>query len=86
MVGARRIRNEKLDKHQYREGYARPLEGKELEWDGSNNVEHMWEQVIWAMVESAREICSSVKVGGKNPKSVWCNGEIKAAVRRKEAA
>ena len=26
------------------------------------------------------------KYGGKNPKSVWWNGEIKAAVRRKEAA
>ena len=39
----------------------------------------MWEQVKWAMVESAREVCSSVRVGGKNSKSV-----IKAAVRRKE--
>ena len=34
------------------------------------------------MVESAREVCSSVNVGGKNPKSVWRNDEIKAAVRR----
>ena len=38
------------------------------------------------MVESAREVCGSVKVGGKNPKSVWWNDEIKAAVRRKEDA
>ena len=38
------------------------------------------------MVESAKEICGSVRVGRKNPKSVWWNDEIKAAVRRKEAA
>ena len=31
MVGARRIRSEKLREHQYREGYAKSLEGKELE-------------------------------------------------------
>ena len=69
-VGARRIRSEKLRDHQYREGYVRSPEGKELEWDGDNNVEYMWEQVKQAMVESAREVRSSVKVGGKNPKSV----------------
>ena len=28
----------------------------------------------------------SVRVGRKNPKSVWWNDEIKTAVRRKEAA
>ena len=38
------------------------------------------------MVESAREVCSSVRVGGKKPKSVWRNDEIKAAVTRMEAA
>ena len=43
VVGARRIRSKKLREYQYREGYARSLEGKELEWDGDNNVEHMWE-------------------------------------------
>ena len=86
MVGARRIRSEKLRKHQYREEYARSLEEKELEWDGGNNVEHMWEQVKQAMVGRAREVCGSVRVGGKNPKCVWWNDEIKAAVRRKEAA
>ena len=42
VVGTRRIRTEKLrEQKQYREGYARSLEGKELEWDGDNNVEHM---------------------------------------------
>ena len=45
----------------------------------------MWEQVKQAMVKSAREVCGSVRVGGKNPKSLWWN-EIKAAVTRKEAA
>ena len=50
VVGARRIRSEKLREHQYREGYARSLEGKEVEWDGGNNIEHMWEQVKRAMV------------------------------------
>ena len=42
----------------------------------------MWEQVKWAMVESAREVCDSVRVGGKNPKNVWWNEEMKVAVRR----
>ena len=41
--GARRIRREKLKEHQYREGYARSLEGKRVEWDGENSVDHMWE-------------------------------------------
>ena len=45
----------------------------------------MWEQVKWTMVESEREVCGSVRVGGKNPKSVWWNDEVKAVVRRKEA-
>ena len=86
VVGARRIRSEKLRKHQYREGYARSLEGKGVEWDGDDNVKHMWEQVKWAMVERATEVCGSVRVKGKNPKRVWWNNEIKAAVRRKDAA
>ena len=38
------------------------------------------------MVESAREVCSSVRVGEKNPESVWWNDEIKAAVKRNEDA
>ena len=29
-------------------------------------------------------MCGSVKAEGKNPKSVWWNDEVKAAVRRKE--
>ena len=62
------------------------LEGKELKWDGDNNVKHMLEEVKWAMVENAREVCGSVRVAGKNPKSVRWNDKIKAAVRRKEAA
>ena len=41
MVGAKRIISEKLREHRYREGYARSLEEKGVEWDGHNNVEHM---------------------------------------------
>ena len=70
VVGARRIRSEKLKEYQYKEGYARFFERKELEWDGDDNFEHMWEQVKLAMVESAREESGSVRIGGKNPKSV----------------
>ena len=46
----------------------------------------MWEQLKWAMVESAREVCGSVRLGGKNPKNVWWKDEVKAAIRRKETA
>ena len=73
VVWTRKIRSEKLRKHQYREGYARSPEGKELECDGDITVEHMREQVKHAMVETAREVCGSVRVRGKNPKSVWWN-------------
>ena len=38
------------------------------------------------IVKSTREVCNSVSVRGKNPKSVWWNDKIKAAVRRKDAA
>ena len=41
VVGLRRIRSEKLREDQYREGYARSLEGKRVEGDG-NNVKHTW--------------------------------------------
>ena len=46
------------------------LEGKKVEWDGKNNVEHMWEQVKLAVVESAREVCGSLRErgGGERPK------------------
>ena len=76
--GARRIRSEKLREHQFREGYAWSLEEKRVEC-----VEHMWEQVKWAMVESARVEVGSVR---KNPKSVWWCDEVKTMIKRKEAA
>ena len=38
------------------------------------------------MVESAKEVCYSVRVEGKNPKSVWWNDEVKGGVKIKEAA
>ena len=51
------------------------LEENRVEWDGENNVKQIWEQVKWTMVESAREVCGSLRVGGKNPKSVWWTKE-----------
>ena len=46
----------------------------------------MWEKVKQVTVGSVREVCGSVGVGRENPKSVWWNDEVKAAVERKEAA
>ena len=45
----------------------------------------MWEQVKRAIVVTAREVCGSMRGGGKNLKSVWWNDEIKATAERKEA-
>ena len=59
----------KLRGHQYREGYATSLQCKRVEWDGESTVEHIWEQMRQAIVESAREVCGSVSEG-KEPKSV----------------
>ena len=39
-VGPNRIRNEKLRKDWYREGYAMSLEGKRVEGDKDDNVKH----------------------------------------------
>ena len=41
-------------------------------------VEQMWEQVKWAMVNSAREVCGSMRMW-------WWNNVDKASVERKEA-
>ena len=50
MVRNRRIRRGKMREHQYREGYARSLEGKGVEWDGDDNVKHIWDQVKWEIL------------------------------------
>ena len=68
VVGARRIRSEKLRKHQYRERCARSPEGKGVEWDGDN----MWEQVKRIMLEIAREVYGSVRVGERT--QIVCAG------------
>ena len=81
--GDLRIRSERLREHQYREGYARSLKGKRVEWDRENNIEHMWVQVKWATVESVK-VCGSVRVGDGNPNGVWWNDQVKAAVKRNE--
>ena len=44
--------------------------------------EHMWEQVKQAIVESVREVCGSVRVGGGNPKSLWLNEQLLLEERR----
>ena len=68
VVGTRRIRSEKLREHHHREGYVRSLEGKGVEWDGYNNVEHMWEQVKRAMVgKFKRSMRFSESWGGEEP-------------------
>ena len=46
----------------------------------------MWEQVERSVVESAREMCGSVRVGGRNQESVWWNDEVKPAVLEMEDA
>ena len=75
VVGARRIKSENLREHQYREGYVRSLEGKGVKWDGDNDVDHMWEHVKRAMVESAREVCGSVRVGDRTQRV--CDGTMR---------
>ena len=76
MVGATRIKSEKLREHQYREGCVMYFEGKEVEWDGDNKVDHMWEHVKRAMVESAREVCGSMRVGEGRSQRV-CGGTMR---------
>ena len=40
----------------------------------------MWEEVKQAMVDSAREVCCSVRGRRKNPKHVFGNDEVKEKV------
>ena len=42
----------------------------------------MWKHVKWAMFESTWEVCSSVRMAGKEPKYMWWHDEIKAAVQK----
>ena len=75
--GSRRARREKLRDHQNRERQAGSLERKKVEWDGENNVEHMWEEVKRAMVKS-EEMCVAQEC-------VW-NSEVIIMIKRKEIA
>ena len=50
--------------NQYREGYCRSFEGKQVEWNGDDNVELKRKQVRRATVENGREMCGSVGGGG----------------------
>ena len=40
----------------------------------------MWEQVQWAMIESAREVCGSVRGGGERTQRV-CGGMMRLSRR-----
>ena len=64
-----RIKSENLTGNHYEEEYARSLEGKIVERDEATG-EKMWEKVKRVMTHSAREVCYSVNVIRKNPKSV----------------
>ena len=57
---------------------------KRVEWDGKSNVKYMCEQVKREIADSAREVCDSVRVGGKNQESVWWTDEVKAATEKKK--
>ena len=80
--GAKRIKSEKLREHHYVEGYGRCLGGKRAELDEDRNAEQMQEQVKRGMNDTAREVCSSVRVVGKNYKNVWRNDVVKDTVER----
>ena len=78
MIGARRIRSDKLREDQYIKGYARSLEEERVEWNGDNDAKNMWEQVKRPMVGSTSGLWLS--------ESVWWKDEIKVAIKRKKAA
>ena len=67
MVEARRISSVKL-----REDRCRV---KRVEEEGDNNIEHMWEEVKWAMFESAKEECGLVRMGERTQR--MCDGTMK---------
>ena len=49
--------------HQYRGGYDRSFEGKGVEWDGGDNVEHMLEQVNEQWLKCKRNVWLSENGG-----------------------
>ena len=75
VIGARRIISETLREDRYREEYTRSLKGKRVGRDRDNNVKHMWEEVKWAMVETTREECGSVRVGERTQRV--CGGTMR---------
>ena len=40
--------------------------------------------MILEIVQSARKVCRSVRLGGGNPKTVWWDDQVETAVKRKE--
>ena len=79
MVGARKVRSKKLREHWYREGYARSLEGKGIEWDGDNNIGHMFDRMDRVPNAQIRELCIVMKgVYERIDKGfLWCFDYVK---------
>ena len=75
------IRSARLRKH-HSEKHVKALNTKIFEWDVLGSVEQMGQWI--AVVDSAREVCSSARVAIKDPKSEWQNNVVKAAVKMKE--
>ena len=55
-----------------------------IELDENRNAEQMWEQVKWAIIDSASKVYSSLRMGDKSPKNVWWNDVVNHVVERKE--
>ena len=61
---------EKSRQGQYKDEYDEVLESEMGEWTEASDVMQMKTQVV---LDSAREVCGSVRLGRKNPKSEWQN-------------
>ena len=55
-----------------------------VEWDEDSDAVQIENQVKQVVVDSTREVSGYVRVGRKNPNSVWCKDEDEAAAERKE--
>jgi hypothetical protein len=80
-----RIKSEMLNEQSYRDKYERTLLSKSVVCE-QNGIEQIWTHLKEALVNSAREICGSAKVGNRNVNSeIWCD-EVKQAINRKKEA
>ena len=81
--GVRRNKSDML-REQCKEKYVRALETKIVKWNEASDIEHMWEQVKEVMVDSAREMCVTARMGRNNPRSEWWNYQLKVGVKGKK--